>query len=80
VSEGNTPPPSLGENELDRFAEHLRQDRGLAANTVLAQTHRVRHFLAFLKFDAKAFQLSRLELERGRGQALVWGVFGFTKW
>lgn len=94
VPEGTTPPPLPGEIELDRFTEHLRRDRGLAANTVLAQTHQVRHFLAFLRFDAKNFQLSRLELERVEAflhrkartnsrlsmQHVVAAVRGFLRW
>ena len=39
IPEGQGPTPSPVEIELDRFAEYLRESRGLAAATVLGHTH-----------------------------------------
>jgi integrase/recombinase XerD len=52
------------EVELDRFAEYLRETRGLATATILGHTRRLRAFLHFLKYDQDPSCLRRLELGR----------------
>jgi hypothetical protein len=47
IPEGQGSTPSPVEIELDRFAEYLRESRGLAAATVLGHTRQLRAFFAF---------------------------------
>jgi integrase/recombinase XerD len=64
IPEGQGPTPSPVEIELDRFAEYLRESRGLAAATVLGHTQRLRAFLHFLRLDQDPCCLRKLELGR----------------
>jgi site-specific recombinase XerD len=64
IPEGERPTPSPVEIELDRFAEYLRESRGLAAATVLGHTQRLRAFLLFLRLDQYPGCLRQLELGR----------------
>jgi integrase/recombinase XerD len=64
LPEGERPAPSPVEVELDRFAEYLRQTRGLATATVLGHTRRLELFLRFLRYDQDPCCLRRLELSR----------------
>src|SRR5271165_920480 len=51
VAEGEPPPASPTELELDQFAKYLWDVRGLLISTVAAHMSRLRCFLQFLKFD-----------------------------
>ena len=64
IPEGQAPTPSPVEIELDRFAEYLRESRGLAAATVLGHTRQLRAFLHFLRIDQDPGSLRQLELGR----------------
>jgi len=61
VPEGDPPPPSVLEVEVDRFAVHLRELRGMAEATISGHSGRLRAFLRFLRFDGKTDGLRRLE-------------------
>jgi integrase len=54
VPEGDSPPPSPVEVEVDRFAVYLREVRGMAEATIAGHSGRLRAFLGFLRFDSKA--------------------------
>jgi integrase/recombinase XerD len=64
IREGQRPTPSTVEIELDRFAEYLRDSRGLAAATVLGHTRQLRAFLHFLRIDQEPGCLRQLGLGR----------------
>ena len=64
IPEGQAPTPSPVEIELDRFAEYLRESRGLAAATVLGHIQRLRAFLRFLRVDQDPGCLRQLEVGR----------------
>jgi integrase/recombinase XerD len=64
IREGQGPTPSTVEIELDRFAEYLRESRGLAAATILGHTRQLRPFLHFLRIDQDPGCLRQLELSR----------------
>jgi integrase len=55
-------PPSRSEQEVNRFLEHLRKDRGAAESTRASCQRRVRHFLKFLGFDRCKRTLQTLTL------------------
>jgi len=61
VPEGDSPPPSPVEVEVERFGAYLREARGVAEATVLNHSRRLRPFLDFLRFDGKAAALRQLE-------------------
>ena len=60
VPEGDSPPPSAVEVEVDRFASYLRETRGTAEATISGHSGRLRAFLHFLRFDGKADPLRRV--------------------
>jgi site-specific recombinase XerD len=62
VAEGEPPPPSPTELELDHFAKYLCDVRGLLISTVPAHMSRLRCFLQFLKFDQNSGCLRRLQI------------------
>ena len=64
IPEGERPTPSPVEIELERFAEYLRESRGLAGATVLGHTQQLRAFLLFLRVDQDPGCLRRLALGR----------------
>jgi hypothetical protein len=51
IAEGEPPPRSPTELELDHFAQYLCGVRGLVMSTVAVHTSRLRCFLQFLGFD-----------------------------
>ncbi len=55
-------PLSRSEQEVNRFLEHLRKDRGAAESTRASCQRRVRHFLKFLGFDRCKGALQSLTL------------------
>lgn len=55
-------PLSRSEQEVTRFLEHLRKDRGAAESTRASGQRRVRHFLKFLGFDHHQRALKNLTL------------------
>lgn len=61
VPEGDSPPPSAVEVEVDRFATYLRETRGVAEATILGHSQRLRPFLQFLGFGSKPSALPQLE-------------------
>ena len=58
------PRKSASALQLDWFAEHLRDVRGLSKNTVLGHTRRLSLFLQFPGFDRTPSGLKRLRMER----------------
>ena len=60
VPEGDSPPPSAVEVEVERFATYLRETRGTAEATILGDSRRLRPFLRFLHFDGKPSSLRQL--------------------
>jgi integrase len=61
VPEGDSPPPSTVEVEVERFAAYLREARGLAEATILGHSRQLRPFLRSLRFDNKPSTLRKLE-------------------
>ena len=55
-------PVSRSEQEVTRFLEHLRKDRGAAESTRASCQRRVRHFLKFLGFEHHKRALKNLTL------------------
>ena len=64
LPEGKRRARSPVEVELDRFAEYLRETRGLATATILGHTRRLKLFLGFLRYNQDPCCLRRLELGR----------------
>ena len=64
IPNGQGPAPSPVEIELDRFAEYLRESRGLAAATILGHTQQLRAFLHFLRLDQDPGCLGKLDISR----------------
>ena len=64
VSQGNWPPPSPVEVELERFGTYLRATRGAAEMTIACRGVHLRAFLRFLRFDGKPIALRQLELRQ----------------
>ncbi len=64
ISEGQAPPPSPAQAEIDRFGAYLVETRGLARATIRGHSQRLRAFLRFLKFDRSASRLEQLECGR----------------
>ena len=62
IAEGEPPPRSPTELELDHFAQYLCGVRGLVMGTVAAHTSRLRSFLQFLGFDQNPDCLHRLQI------------------
>lgn len=58
------PPKTRSAELLDRFAVYLRGVRGLAENTILAHTRRIRLFLVFLRFDRQSVKLGDVRIDR----------------
>ncbi len=56
-------PLTPSEQEVARFIEYLRKDRGAADSTCASCQRRLRHFLEFLGFDSNRTALTRLTLE-----------------
>jgi integrase len=61
VPEGDSPPPSVVEAEVERFAAYLREARGLAEATILGHSRQLRPFLRFLRFEDKPSALRQLD-------------------
>jgi integrase/recombinase XerD len=61
VPEGDPPPPSAVEVEVERFAAYLHETRGLAEATILGHSRKLRPFLGLLRFDGKPSCLRQLE-------------------
>ncbi len=64
IAEGEQPPPSPTELEVDQFAEYLCGVRGLVMSTVAVHTSRLRCFLEFLRFDQNPDCLRRLQIHQ----------------
>lgn len=60
VPEGDSPPPSAVEVEVERFGAYLRETRGVAEATVLNHSRRLRPFLHYLGFDGDSAPLRQL--------------------
>jgi len=61
VPEGDWPPPSPVEREVHRFADYLRETRGLSEATVTGHSGTLRAFLLFLRFDGKETLVRQLQ-------------------
>lgn len=61
VPEGEVPALSPGEMEIDRFADYLRETRGLAEKTIRGHRQRLQAFLRFLRFDCGPSRLRQLQ-------------------
>jgi integrase/recombinase XerD len=59
---GRPAPPTKSQAEIARFAEHLRTNLALAAETVYRHCLCLRRFLEFLRFDEGKTALNRLQL------------------
>jgi site-specific recombinase XerD len=57
------PRKSASTLQLDLFAEHLRDVRGLSHNTVLSHTRQLRLFLQYLRFDRTPSVLQKLRID-----------------
>jgi integrase/recombinase XerD len=57
-------PPSKSEQQLHLFNAYLRDVRGLAPNTLLGHTSRLRLFLQFLSFDEQPSAIRKLDLDQ----------------
>lgn len=61
IAEGNSPPPSRTEAEIEGFAAYLVEARGLAPATIRNHSQQLRAFLKFLKLDRSPKRLEQLE-------------------
>jgi integrase/recombinase XerD len=64
ISEGESPPASPVTLEVERFAVHLRDVRGLAPVTVSRRSGQIRSFLEFLRLDRNPSAMRTLKLPR----------------
>jgi site-specific recombinase XerD len=64
IAEGEPPPRSPTELELDQYTQYLCGVRGLAMGTVATHTSRLRCFLQFLGFDQNPDCLRGLEISQ----------------
>jgi len=61
VPEGDWPPPSPVELEVHRFADYLRETRGLSEATITRHSGTLRAFLLLLRFDGRETLIRQLQ-------------------